>query len=612
MSFNTALTGLKAASSDLDIIGNNVANTGTTGFKRSRGDFKDIYAASVLGSSSNAIGAGVRLASVQQQFTRGAVSFTENNLDLAINGSGFFVLNNGGTHLYSRSGAFNKDEGGYLVDSGNRRLMGFLADAAGNIGGTVGDLQISGGNQLPRATQNVDFSFNLDSSATLAPEQWVGTSSFGGASPEVMSYNYSTSSTVYDSLGNSHSLNLYMIKTSSPNIWDTRVQVDGVDVYTLDAKPNSYTSKPTPLSNVASLPTIGATDLTLNGVPIPIPSTDGVSSVDPSLSAIAISHAINTTTATTGITATVNPTVLNLGLFTPGTLSGTNFTVNGTNVAATDMTTLLTSLNAISGISAVDNNGQVILTASDGRNIEVKTAGNVTGASFSNFDLGQGAKDQVQRGTYTMSSSAPIDMAGDAPANAGLYAGTVYAPFKQYFNSDGSFNATFSEPITVAMYPVDTSGAPNGALAPQSLTVAIHASTQFGAAFAVHSADQDGYTTGELDTLDIDATGVIYGRYTNGQAKALGRVALANFANTQGLQPMGDTSWGETFNSGTALIGTPGTNNLGLLQSGALEESNVNLTEELVDLIVAQRNFQANAQAIRTEDAATQAIINIR
>jgi flagellar hook protein FlgE len=123
---------------------------------------------------------------------------------------------------------------------------------------------------------------------------------------------------------------------------------------------------------------------------------------------------------------------------------------------------------------------------------------------------------------------------------------------------------------------------------------------------------QDGYTTGQLAGVDIDASGVIFGRYTNGQSKALGQVALANFANPGGLQPLGDTNWAETYSSGAALLGAPGSASLGVLQSGALEESNVDLTQELVKLILAQRNFQANAQTIRAADTVTQTIINIR
>ena len=123
---------------------------------------------------------------------------------------------------------------------------------------------------------------------------------------------------------------------------------------------------------------------------------------------------------------------------------------------------------------------------------------------------------------------------------------------------------------------------------------------------------QDGFTTGQLRGLEIDDTGVAFARYTNGQARALGQVAVAGFSNPNGLQPLGDTAWSETFSSGPATLGQPGTSGLGVLQSGALEDSNVEITEQLVNMIVAQRNFQANAQVIQTEDAVTQTVINLR
>jgi len=136
--------------------------------------------------------------------------------------------------------------------------------------------------------------------------------------------------------------------------------------------------------------------------------------------------------------------------------------------------------------------------------------------------------------------------------------------------------------------------------------------TQFGNGFNVSSLTQNGFSTGRLSGVDINDTGVIFARYTNGQAKALGQVVLANFANVQGLRPVGNTSWAETFNSGTALAGAPGSSSLGLLQSGALEESNVELSTQLVRMITAQRNYQANAQVISTANTITQTIINLR
>jgi flagellar hook protein FlgE len=153
----------------------------------------------------------------------------------------------------------------------------------------------------------------------------------------------------------------------------------------------------------------------------------------------------------------------------------------------------------------------------------------------------------------------------------------------------------------------------NGALAnPGGIVLDFSKSSQYASAFAVNSVAQDGYTTGELAGLEIDDSGVIFARYTNGQSKVQGQIILANSANVQGLTPVGKTQWVQSFESGEPVVGTPGSGTLGALQAGALEDSNVELSDQLVNLIVAQRNYQANAKTIETESAITQTIINLR
>jgi len=152
---------------------------------------------------------------------------------------------------------------------------------------------------------------------------------------------------------------------------------------------------------------------------------------------------------------------------------------------------------------------------------------------------------------------------------------------------------------------------PNGAAA-ITLTADVLTSTQYGGQFGVNLLSQDGFASGRLSSIDVDSNGVIFARFTNGRSVPLGQVALSNFANTQGLRQLGDTSWAESFTSGDAVRGSAGTGSFGLIQSGALEASNVDLTEQLVNMITAQRNFQANAQMISTADQVTQTIINIR
>ena len=135
--------------------------------------------------------------------------------------------------------------------------------------------------------------------------------------------------------------------------------------------------------------------------------------------------------------------------------------------------------------------------------------------------------------------------------------------------------------------------------------------TQFGSDFSVNGLFQDGATTGRLSGLSVDDAGVVLARYSNGKSLALGKVALASFQNPQGLTPLGDSTWGASYTAGDQKLGEPGAGSFGFLQSGALESSNVEITQELVSLITAQRSFQANAQVISAADTITQTIIQI-
>ncbi len=406
MSFNIALSGIQAASSDLGIIGNNIANSATTGFKSSRAEFADVYA-SLLGASDTTIGSGVRLQNAAQQFAQGNISFTNNSLDLAISGSGFFQLDSGGSLTYTRAGNFSLDKNGFVVNNEGASLMARSADINGAITGAVGPLQLDTTYVSPNPTSALSANINFDAREAETDSSWL----LVGGVPDTAGYNSSTTATIYDTLGNDHAVALYFSKldpVTNPNEWNVRTMIDG--------------------------------------------------------------------------------------------------------------------------------------------NLENTTA--VT------------------------------------------------------FNTDGSYNAPANLPITF--------NPTGGAAVPQSFDIDLSTSTQYGSNFAVNSLSQDGYTSGQLLGVDIDKEGIIFARYSNGQSQAKGQVVLANFANTQGLQPLGDTAWAETFSSGAPVVSAPGTAGLGLIQSNALEESNVDLTAELVNMIEAQRNFQANAQTIQAEDAVTQTIINLR
>ncbi|MGY0620373.1 flagellar hook protein FlgE [Lysobacter sp. A378] len=406
MSFRISLSGMNAATSDLNVTSNNIANANTSGFKQSRAEFADVFPVSGYGLSRNAIGSGVKLAQVAQQFDQGNIEFSGKALDLAISGEGFFTLSDNGANVYSRAGNFGADSEGYVVNPSGNRLQVFLPNASGTgfDTGRMGDLQLAVGDAPPQATGKVDIGTNLPADAKVP-----AINPFDANDPTT--YNHTTSLTVYDSLGAAHTQSLHFVKTANANQWQVHTSIDG----------------------------------TTTGAPTTLQYSD------------------------TGVLQTPNPGTFPMPAFDPG----------------------------------------------------------------------------------------------------------------------------------------------NGA-APMALTLDLGGSTQYGNKFGVSSLAQDGYATGRLTGIEVSAEGVVNARYTNGVSTPLGQVALTNFANPQGLQSLGNNGWAETAESGDARLGSAGSSELGLVQGGALEASNVDLTAQLVNMITAQRNFQANAQMISTQDQITQTVINIR
>jgi flagellar hook protein FlgE len=178
-----------------------------------------------------------------------------------------------------------------------------------------------------------------------------------------------------------------------------------------------------------------------------------------------------------------------------------------------------------------------------------------------------------------------------------------------------AFDATGANPNPPSIaidVPTTTTSSGSDTLPITGIALSFVGSTQYGSDFSVTNLAQDGYAPGSLTSIVVESSGIITARYSNGQSKPAGQVELATFRNMQGLQPIGGNGWQRTFASGDPIVGTPGVGNLGSLQAGALEESNVDLTAELVNMITAQRNYQANAQTIKTLDQTMQTLVNLR
>jgi len=201
-----------------------------------------------------------------------------------------------------------------------------------------------------------------------------------------------------------------------------------------------------------------------------------------------------------------------------------------------------------------------------------------------------------------------------ATSNGTTVGGTPAAPTPITtinFQSNGSGPITPNAPVSINV-PASTNAAGAQTEPIAGLLLDLSGATQFGSSYGVTDLRQDGYTAGLLTTIAVEPNGVITARYSNGQSKPSGQIEVANFRNPQGLQPLGDNAWARTFASGDPVIGVPGDGNLGVLQAGALEESNIDLTGELVSMITAQRIYQANAQTIKTQDQVLQTLVNLR
>jgi flagellar hook protein FlgE len=179
------------------------------------------------------------------------------------------------------------------------------------------------------------------------------------------------------------------------------------------------------------------------------------------------------------------------------------------------------------------------------------------------------------------------------------------------FPPNGGTPTSPTGPVAVNV-PSTTNAAGAVTLAIPGMALDVTGATQFGSAFGVTSMVQDGYTAGQLSSVTIEDSGIVMATYSNGQSKPAGQLELATFRNPQGLTPLGGNVWARSYTSGDPTVGTPGSGNIGKLQAGALEDSNVDLTGQLVDMITAQRVYQANAQTIKTQDQVLQTLVNLR
>ena len=414
MGFYHGLSGLNASSKSLDVIGHNIANGNTTGFKGSRAEFNEMVASAMGAASGNNTGIGVSVAAVTQQFSQGIITPTQNGLDMAIDGDGFFVVNTTSGTAYTRSGNFQLNKNGDLQTVNGDKVMGYTVDPTTGLRSsvTLGPITFPTGAPIPaKQTSNVSYILNLDARANLAAGDATATPPIA-PTPRA---TYGTSLQVFDSLGVAHPTAVYFEKTG-PNTWNV-------------------------------------------------------------------------------------------------------------------------------------------------------------------FD--------------SLTSTTPI--------------GALK------FNSDGTLQSATPAPPAAATDPFKLTITPTtGATSPFAVNLDLSKTTQFGSAWSVAKATQDGYASGELTDVSVSKDGTLMASYSNGITRAEAQIALARFTNSQGLIPDGNNNWLSSNDSGPAVYGSAASGSFGVIQGKALEQSNVDMTAELVNMMTAQRAYQANAQTIKTQDQIFSTLVNLR
>lgn len=752
---------------------------------------------------------------IRQQFTQGNLKFTQNELDLSINGEGFFVVEQNGERLYTRAGTFGLDKNGNIVNGSGAMLQGFAADDNGNVAGILGDLRVDVSSQAPRQTTGVYASYNLDSNETVLETTGQRFSTNGtGVSNAVLGLKEATTSTVDIATATASAAAPIVVSptpaaatvlqlsrtvpgTVTPQTVDITITAGTYNNLTSIANEinNQNFSSPVPLNVQAFVDTDGRLkirDLSTgvsSGLDISVVSgnnslTTAINSINnatditigqPEVTNDYASHTLvlqgpdNASPVTyiskygagadetaaelnslAGISATArtSATVLReipataTSAAVPFTNNTGTFTINGVTLTSStlaDMNDLADEINALSnstlfGISASVNEltGDLEVVSATGRDLEfsfgaagdavgiigsqgvfselntitspqlvdsaVKVGGEISITMQEGYSIASSqpttpvsggilfgaigdptfftpvpinAFDPNDQDTFNHATTTPVyDSLGNVHSMRQYFVKEAYDPadpttspnhwkmyvqidgqnvgdpdptlpspqnieptmasFDVHFNPDGTINGTMTDAILISNWtPLGADGQPVGALAPlnvlqggtipvaeppasSNFIIDLEGSTQFGSVFSVEELDQNGYATGRLAGLDISNTGIVFARFTNGEAQVLGQVALANFASVEGLSPSGDTMWAQTFESGEAIVGAPGSSQLGNITAGAVEESNVDLSEQLVNLIIAQRNYQANAKTIETANATTQTILNLR
>jgi len=586
MGFSTALSGLKAASTTLSVTGNNIANSQTVGFKQSRAQFGEVMAGT---SAAGAAGTGARVSNIAQQFTQGNIEGTANSLDLALSGQGFFAMGDLVDPIipdkpleatsFTRNGAFHINKSGNVVDDNGRYLLAYkpvgMTVAEGFNVGVKLPVRIGTDQGPPTATTKVNMSVNLNSSSPAAVTPFSFTTP--GTHPYVpdpKTYTSTTSVTTYDAMGNAHIVSTYFCRTSVPNEWNMYTFVDGRSIQP-GTQSNAFTVPPTPAAGAQVMPDGIITDsptkvyFDANGNLVKVTATPQIT--DMLKSAAWLATTASNTKKDTVVTLTAK--------------------VADAQKSVDTYTRQLAEAEAkVPALENVINDAKNTLALSQ---VALQAATDTLTAAQIDADAAKAAADTA---TQAYNDAVAQDLAAQKAAAAATTPG----------------QALQGNSVQVDFGGIDlTAIDPNLVAAPLTISINLDNTTQHASAFMVNDLKQDGLPVGSLSAVAVDKDGVITAKYSNGYSKPIGKVALANFANPEALDKLNGTAWGNSSDAGAAVYGQAGDNGFGAIRSSSLETSNVDLSEELVKLIVAQQAYQANSQAISIQKTLTESVLRI-
>lgn len=647
MAFNIDASSMLSASARLDVIGNNISNSNTIGFKGS--DFDSVLAS----LSSNDM--GTKKPGSRQLFTNGSIVQSTNPLDMAIDGQGFFrVISNGAT-VYTRDGQFSADRHGKIVNSAGDNLTGYVANALGNLEvGKVVPLSMSLDPLPATATTKATIDLVFDTRKPVIDQSVLP---FDPKDPAT--YTHSTTTAVYDGQGQSHDIRTFYVKTAMDQ-WQTYATVDGqfVDTsksslaslsfsaegvllsgnyFTAQAGPGQYinveASRDMAKSAWDARSSTAASTVFDPADPATYSQLDQRKVYDAAGEGHSVmTYYVNSVDANQKAMVSVYMTVDGskqgtdgkIGDFKLNTATGVlDFTSNGVLTAIEEplfhvpigVKNITFDINSASNLTdlrqVLDGGGTAFVDSTVNPFDPAKTASYTTKFSHTFSDDGPLKADHTVETYYVKKSATESDVYvtidGElvgTDGKIGTYVGngfdTTTSKFAAFaFTSNGTFdngqNGFYTVPIGDAT---------------QSVALDLNNSMQYASSF-VATMDQDGGAGADLESYGVGAQGLITARYSDGRSKTMGQVVLATFTNTDGLAQVGSNQWRPTSSSGAAQDATPGLLRTGLIQGSSKEQANVDISAEMITMISAQRTFQAAAEMIKKQDEIMQTIVGL-